>query len=70
MAKSPRNNTSNHAKNILSVLYLMQKRWDNDWYDEQTDFSSAFDFTVQDLIDADQDNKLIESTKPKPFIFR
>ena len=69
MAKSPLNNTSNHAKNILNVLYTMQERWANDWYDEESDFNFEYDSTVQDPLAINQRGNLSENeTSSRWFI--
>jgi hypothetical protein len=70
MSKSPQNNVSNHAFNILSVLKFMQLRLN--WYDNETDFNMAYNDAVQEMIEAEEQkyNNLPEHKKPAPFVFR
>lgn len=69
MSKSPRNNISNHAFNILSVLKFMQLRLN--WYDNETDFNMAYNEAVQEMIEAEEEKfKTLEPKKPAPFMFR
>jgi len=56
--KTEDSNIFNTCMNRLSVLEIMLDRWESDevthtgeWYDEETDFRSAYENTVDEMIE-------------------
>ena len=53
-AQNSNPNISNFAMNRLSVLKLMLNRWDyTDFYDDETDFNSAYENMVDEIIESE-----------------
>lgn len=53
-AKETDGDAHNLAMNQITVFQLMLDRFDNDWYDADSDFNREYENTVQDLIEADE----------------
>lgn len=46
-------NIHNTCMNRISVLEIMEDRWFNEWYDEESDFRAQYENTVDDMIESD-----------------